>query len=404
MSQIDLSPEELSDLIDLVYDSAFEEVQWQSLLARICTFFPGVGGFAYGIDGDKIVPAFAKAGEGTLLLSKPIPLDLKTKEGLTCADATALTPNGYVGRTKVVFDEAEWVQSLVYRNHVSPAKFHHLLQMKVDHNGKRSALLTFATPKDPVLEEKMHDPLFRMLILLAPHAVRASQLARALALAKKSAEVFSGFLDGIILPMLVTDAQGKYLFGNAAGRRVLERGAPFRLARDGRLKLTDEYDTADLLHKLALTDRDLVQSGMLVETDDTPLMLAISPFRPSMRDASAIDKHLLDEERMFAIFVGQSEQDAVNIGLLEDVFDLTKREAQVCKQLLSGESVAAIAQASGRSPKTVRNQIQMIYEKIGVSSNAELMESLSVFKTVGTMFDGQPSGASDGHLRLDVSQ
>ncbi|MEM8581755.1 MAG: LuxR C-terminal-related transcriptional regulator [Pseudomonadota bacterium] len=396
MSQINLTPEELSDLIGLVYDSVFEEVQWQSLLTRICAYYPGVGGVAFGMDGDTIVPAFAKSGVKREFLSQDFRVDLKTKSGMTCTEATARTPNGFVSRTKVFFDRDEYLQSSVYQDHLRPAGFRQMLQMKVDHNGDRSALVTFATPKDPDLEEKLHDPLFETLKLLAPHAVRASQLARALALAKKSTEVFSGFLDGIILPMLVTDVQGKYLFGNAAGRRVLERGDPFTQARDGRLKLANEYDTADLVHQLVQTDRDLVQSGLRVETEETPLMLAISPFRPSMRDASAIDRHLLDDERMFAIFVGQSEQDAINPALLEDVFDLTKREAEVCKNLLAGESVAAIAEGSDRSPKTVRNQIQMIYEKIGVSSNTELMDTLSIFRTVGTMFDSQSNGFTEG--------
>lgn len=294
------------------------------------------------------------------------------------------------------------MNSTAYREHYGPEGFRHTLQMKVDHNGRRSALLAFGIPEDPLLEDRLYGPLFETLKLLSPHAVRASQLARALALAKKATEVFSGFLDGIILPMLVADAHGKYLFGNAAGRRVLDRGDPFRLGGDGRLRLFDDHATADLVHRLAQTNRDLVQSGLRVETGDAPLMLAISPFRPSMRDASAIDKHLLDEERMFAIFVGQSDQDAVNLGLLEDVFDLTKREAEVCKALLAGQGVAAIAEASGRAPKTVRNQIQMIYDKIGVSSNAELTSSLSVFRTVGTMFDGQTKalGGTPGTRRI----
>ncbi len=400
MSKNDLSPEELSDLIGLVYDSAFEEVQWQSLLNRICAYYPGVGGFAFGMDGDTIVPAFALSGVKQEFLSQDITVDLKTKTGMSCTEATARTPNGYVSRTKLFFDQDDYVQSSVYRDHLSPAGFHQMLQMKVDHNGDRCALVTFATPKDPELEDKLHDPLFETLKLLAPHAVRASQLARALALAKKSTEVFSGFLDGIILPMLVTDVHGKYLFGNAAGRRVLERTQPFTQASDGHLKLANDYDTADLVHKLAQTNRDLVQSGLRVETDESPLMLAIFPFRPSMRDASAIDRHLLDEERMFAIFVGQSEQDAMNTGLLEDVFDLTKREAEVCKSLLAGASVSDIAETSHRSPKTVRNQVQMIYEKVGVSSNAELMDRLSVFRTVGTMFDAHSDGLIDGQPRL----
>ena len=391
MSQMNLSPEELSDLIGLVYDSAFEEVQWQSLLTRLTELFPGVGAFAYGLDQETILPAFARAGASDRFFGKAVTLDFKNKSEMTTAEAMELTPNGFVTRVLTFVDDDAWVNSTAYREHFAPEGFHHSLQMKVDHNGRRSALLAFGIPNDPAKAEALYNSLFQVLKLLSPHAVRASQLARALALAKKSTEVFSGFLDGIILPMLVTDAQGKYLFGNAAGRRVLERGDPFLQTRDGHLKLTDTYATADLHHKLAQTDRDLVQSGLRVETEDTPLMLAISPFRPSMRDASAIDRHLLDEERMFAVFVGQSEQDAVNTHLLEDVFDLTKREAEVCKSLISGKSVSDIAEEAERSAKTVRNQIQMIYEKVGVSSNTELMDSLTVFRTVGTMFDGRTS-------------
>ena len=402
MSQINLSPEELSDLIGLVYDSAFENVQWQSLLTRISKLFPGVGCCAYGFDGEIALPAFAKAGVRDTFLAKPSRLDIISNSGFTVAELVRRTPNGFVARSKLDYDEDAWMNAQFYRDAFAPENLHHALQLVVDHKGRRGGILAFAIPKDPELEDKLHDPLFETLKLLSPHAVRASQLARALALAKKSTEVFSGFLDGIILPMLVTDVQAKYLFGNAAGRRVLERGDPFTQASDGRLKLANDYDTADLVHKLAQTNRDLVQNGLRVETDDTPLMLAISPFRPSMRDASAIDRHLLDEERMFAVFVGQSEQDAINTGLLEDVFDLTKREAEVCKSLLAGESVAAIAESSGRSPKTVRNQIQMTYEKIGVSSNTELMDRLSVFRTVGTMFESQSNRLSANPLRPNI--
>lgn len=403
MAQINFTPEKLSDLIGVVYDSAFEEVQWQLLLDELCRLFPGICGMAYGFDQDDVPPAFARAGMSEAPFADPTTMfDMKTKFGMSIAEALEITPNGWVAPVFTFMDEQEYLNSTVYREHVRPEGFLRTIQLKVDHNGRRSGLLAFGIPEDPELDAQLHDPLFECLKLIAPHTVRASQLARALALAKKATEVFSGFLDGIILPMLVTDAQGKYLFGNAAGRRMLERANPFRQAGNGHLKLATDHDTDDLLHKLAQTNRDLVQSGLRVETDDAPLMLAISPFRPSMRDASAIDRHLLDEERMFAIFVGQSERDAVNTNLLEDVFDLTRREAEVCKGLLAGESVAVIAEAAGRSPKTVRNQIQTIYEKIGVSSNTELMDSLSVFRTVGTMFEGPSSALAGGspHRRI----
>ena len=386
MSKISLTPEELSDLIGLVYDSAFEEQQWRSLLHRISNMFPGVVGLAYGYDGDTMLPEYISTKPGGIV-TESVELTFKSVTNMTAAEALQRTPNGFVMRTNVFIDTDEWKNSEIYQNILRPEGILHTLQMKIDHNGDRGALLTFGIPEDTVLEKKLHDPLFEVLKLLAPHAVRAAQLARALSMAKKATEIFSGFLDGIILPMLVTDVSGRFLFGNAAGRRVLERGHPFSQTAHGRLELPESYETESLYHKLKKTDRDLAQSGMRIETSDTPLMLAITPFRPSMRDASAIDRHLMDEERLFAVFVGQSASDAVNTQLLEDVFDLTLREAEVCKQLLLGHGVTEIADMADRSPKTVRNQIQVIYEKIGVSSNTALMDALSVFRTVGTMFD-----------------
>ena len=391
MTKISLTPEELSDLIGLTYDSAFEDQQWSSLLRRICTMFPGVDATAYGYEGDTMLPEYASTVSGGLF-TKRLDFGFKTLTNMSAAEAMHKTPNGFVTRTKLFFDLDEWLRSDVYQQVMKPAGFCHSLQMKIDHNGDRGALLGFGIPEDPVLEAKLHDPLFEVLELLAPHAVRAAQLARALSMAKKATEVFSGFLDGIILPMLVTDVSGRFLFGNAAGRRVLARGDPFSQTDYGRLKLLEPDDTRDLYHKLKDADRDLAQSGMRTETSDTPLMLAITPFRPSMREASAIDRHLLNEERLFAIFVGQSAADAVNSQLLEDVFDLTHREAEVCKLLLLGNNVVEIADTAKRSPKTVRNQIQVIYEKIGVSSNTGLMDALSVFRTVGTMFDDDSGG------------
>lgn len=393
MDKLSFTPEELSELIGTVYDSAFEEVQWKTLLIKISKMFPGVGAIAWGYDGDTMLPEYVSAGEDALFPTS-FEFNMRSDIGETISDAVQRTPNGFVVKTEKYFPPDQLLNSRCYTDFLKPSGYRNSLHLKVDHNGERGAFLGFPVPSDPELEAQLYEPLFEVLKLLAPHAVRASQLARALTLAKRATEAFSGFFDGIILPMLVTDVKGRYLFGNKAGRQVLTRGNPFRLAADGSVKLANTYDTADLYHKLNETSRDLVQSGMRIETDNSPLMLAISPFRPSMRDASAIDRHLLDEERMFAIFVGQSEKDAVNTDLLEDVFDLSAREAEVCKSLLMGLSVSTIAENAQRSPKTVRNQIQMIYEKVGVSSNAELVDTLSVFRTVGTMFEGNPMGTT----------
>lgn len=52
---------------------------------------------------------------------------------------------------------------------------------------------------------------------------------------------------------------------------------------------------------------------------------------------------------------------------------LSDREAQVVQLLLSGSRVPLIAQQLHLSPSTVRNQLSMVYRKLGVSSQQELI-------------------------------
>nr|WP_284438333.1 helix-turn-helix transcriptional regulator [Thalassococcus arenae] len=99
------------------------------------------------------------------------------------------------------------------------------------------------------------------------------------------------------------------------------------------------------------------------------------------------ERDVFDCEQLLAIFAGTHGAFRLNAGLLRDVFQLTDREAEICAAMVTGRSPAQIADRSGRAEKTIRNQIQSVYDKIGVNSNRELAEALSVFRTVGAMFD-----------------
>ncbi|WP_342069991.1 helix-turn-helix transcriptional regulator [Yoonia algicola] len=394
MEKVLISPEELSNLIGLTYDSAFEDPQWKSLIDRITQLFPGIGGIVYGTEGDTVLPEYAHSALSQLFV-EPFRIDFgingDPRPGVGFRDA----PNGHVSHSREFMDEETFLATRLYQDLLRPVGFRHSVHLKLDTRGERSAVIGFPIPDDPVADARIYDPLYKLILLLSPHVVRALQLARALALAGRSTEVYSRFLDGIILPMIVTDAQGKFLFGNAAGRRVLERGTPLSMADNGRIVLNDLEDSRRLQNKIADVDRNLAPGGLRIVAEPVPVLLSITPFRASMHEASAIDRHLLSEEPMFAIFIGQTELDAISTALLEDVFDLTPREAEVCKSLLLGASAADIAVDSGRSLKTVRNQIQIVYQKVGVSSNVALIDSLSVFRTVSSMFeDRKPKGAA----------
>jgi DNA-binding CsgD family transcriptional regulator len=67
---------------------------------------------------------------------------------------------------------------------------------------------------------------------------------------------------------------------------------------------------------------------------------------------------------------------------------LSDREAQVVRLLLSGLRVPRIARQLHLSPSTIRNQLSMVYRKLSVSSQQEL---ISLFHEY--LRDGRPSAA-----------
>ena len=61
---------------------------------------------------------------------------------------------------------------------------------------------------------------------------------------------------------------------------------------------------------------------------------------------------------------------------LEGFRRLTKRETEVLQMLRSGRRVANIAKAMNIAPNTIRNHLKAIFLKLGVRSQAELIEAL----------------------------
>lgn len=56
--------------------------------------------------------------------------------------------------------------------------------------------------------------------------------------------------------------------------------------------------------------------------------------------------------------------------------ELTSAEQAVVELFLQGETLRAIGQLRGSSVRTVANQVQSVYRKLGVNSRAELVRKL----------------------------
>lgn len=394
-----LSHEELSDLIGLIYESAFEDPQWKRFLGRMSQHFPGTGAFVFVHEGENILPTYAETGKFSgLLKTTGYNVDFSNKDNLPALSGSLSASNGFVARSMKDVDEESYVASEFYQRICKPFGYHHFLSLKLDSHKDRGAYMNFVISSDPKIETATHDELFDTLKLLAPHAVRALQMSRSFTMARNALSVMGGFLDTLILPMAVITGRREFVFANASGRRLLARNAPLKLTGAGRLMMADALDEDALVARLRKMEDQPVANGMQISSETGPMSLCITPFRPSPSDINQLDRDLLKEERLFAIFVGQQSDDAINETLLQDTFELTLREAEVCSALLAGRTPTQIAETSGRSLKTVRNQVQAIHDKVGVETNAALMEALSVFRTVGSVIEGSDTGLTNQTL------
>lgn len=385
---------ELSELIGVVYESAMEQTQWAALLAALNDLFPGFMGAVYTQEGERFVGMYNPDGFNSFSQSvyDQYTIDGKVhgieeqqndhrRELLRRIDPKI----GDVYYSRDIFTDEEFRASNSYKTVLEPAGIGHWVSLKFAESGPREAVfIFFENEKSP--EKPDPEGLKQTFELISPHVVRATRIARALSMAQEVSEAFQGFLDAIALPMLVVDRDGRLIFSNVSGQRLLKRGAVFRLDATDRLHLLSE-NRAGIKKRIKGVEQDEVPSGMWLNEDEGTISLCITPFHPNMADTAKTDQDLFDARRLFAIFAGTQGDAAVNPGLLSDTFALTVREAEVCAALLGGQSPSVIANQTDRSERTVRNQIQTVYQKVGVKSLQELNEAMSVFKVVGAMFN-----------------
>jgi DNA-binding CsgD family transcriptional regulator len=402
MSKISLNPEELSDLIGLVYDSALEPDQWRSLRDRICEMFPGYVSLTATFDGLRVVGSYSPTGfitpeaehhyeslgsQGHIRGDVYDGVDLSTVKRLNSSESL-----GNVANSRDWYGDAGYRETPAYRMFFGPAGYGHWTSLCFAVNGSRTAVLSFveAGLDDVTKDEK---GLKRVLALISPHVVRGARVARALYMAKEAAETYKGFLDGIALPLVIVDRDGNLQMANAAGQKMIERGTFVRHASSGQVSLIDELGQDMFLR--ALRDSDFANDpcGLIVDDGDDPVSICVVPFHPVMMTDLKTEQDMFDRSQLYAVFFGTKGQATINKALLQDVFGLTLREADICRALAAGQSPVQIAELQGRAEKTIRNQIQSVHEKVGVTSTRELAEALSVFRTVGAMFDG-----NDPHL------
>jgi DNA-binding CsgD family transcriptional regulator len=178
-------------------------------------------------------------------------------------------------------------------------------------------------------------------------------------------------LDQLCAGVIVTDNTGLIIETNRAAETIVElRDGLF--IREGRLSARRVFETARVAKLIAgATEEPSGASGgrMVIGRCDglPPYVLAVMPLQAAP----------IEGRRLAMIIIVDPERYVPSESDLADLFGLSPAEARVAAALMTGQSLANVAAASGVQITTVRTQLRSILRKVGVKRQFDLVRILS---------------------------
>lgn len=204
---------------------------------------------------------------------------------------------------------------------------------------------------------------------LLPHLQRALQIRHRLAPAAAPQDSSAQVLDTLGVAVMLLGAQLNLLYVNAAALRLFGPDVPASLhvSTKGcpRWQLTPELARAVRAAIGCPPRAPLCQSLRVQRPDGAPLIVNVAPFRSDSGTHAGQPCAML-----LARDPGASDTSAL---ALQQLFELTPSETQVCRSLAQGQSIDDIASACDISVATVKTHLHHIYGKTGTGRQGQLI-------------------------------
>jgi DNA-binding CsgD family transcriptional regulator/PAS domain-containing protein len=363
-----LAPEQLSDLIGMIYDCAIEPSRWPPTLAEICHSVECMSGaillldlehsrhrFAYswGLGPEWANRYFEHSGVLTGFYSRAFSKDI-------CLDGEPLQLSSLMDRVgeagKRIY--AEWTQ---------PQGVCEMVQTVVLRQARRLAV--FGANRHESVGALTEREL-TIMRLLVPHIRRAVAIIDILDAKNVEISTLAATLDSFNAGILVVANQGRILHANSAARGMLSERAPIA-AVNGFLSVRDKQAREALARaiELAQTDEATIGEngiGIALRGQGSAVAHVLPLARGELRTRLA-------PQATAAIFVTQSSDPAPgDIGAVAASYGLTPAEMRMLSQLAAGASPAEAAEVLGISANTAKTHLAHIFSKLGVSRQADL--------------------------------
>jgi DNA-binding CsgD family transcriptional regulator len=372
-----IDQDELSPFIGEIYDAALDASLWSSVLAKAASFIGGSSAALFSKD--------AASGAGNIYhefgtdphyrqiyFEKYVKLDPATTGHFFAEVEQPISVTDLMS-----YDE--FLETRFYREWVQPQGVVDFLAAVLDKSITRVAMFgVFRHERDGLVDDEAR----RRISLIIPHVRRAVLVSRIIDLKTTEAATFADTLDGLSAGMCLLDAEGRIVHANIAGRAILGMG-DFLSESGGHIVARDrEIDRS--LHQLLANagggDAAIGTEGIdlpLRAQDGTRYVAHVLPLTSGARRLAGTAY-----SAVAALFVRKS---AIELPSPPEViaraYHLTPTELRVLLAIVEVGGVPEVAVALGVAESTIKTHLGHLFEKTGVTRQADLVKIVAGFST-----------------------
>lgn len=384
-----IDPARLSELLQEVYATPLAPDRWPAVLRSVCQFtgVNGAGVVVQDLTGHRSsvnVLVGIDPGAGPAYDSYYAPMD-PWRPGFLHAKA----PEGSLLIGKELCPEAELKKTEFYNDLMLRFDFR-LFAVAANVSSKTDfEFLTFYSACKGVQPGAHSLDAIRLLL---PHLRSSLHLrSHVVGLEAKQAHL-SSVLDAVDFGVILATSDGRALYANAAAK-ALSQSAGLKIHAHGPLSGSIRSESDKLIRSIASAAAipgaripAASTSMLLSRKEGSPLQVFVAPFIPPIGTTYDF------ASRSLAI-VMISDPDRRRMGLeevIEAMYGLTPAEAAVAVLIAQGASGPEVAEINQVSAETVKSQLKIVFQKMGVQRQTQLAHLVASIARVGSNLAGGP--------------
>ena len=361
--------EELSALLDTVYEAAIERAQWINALQQACEFMNCSAGVV--LSADLL---------GTFGISVNWGYDPQSWASYQTHYFNLDPLNRWVFQSQIggVFVGSrssvwpEMLASTYYHEWAKPQGFVDLIGGTLDKTASSVAALTCIRREE---QGPVDEKCTRRMSLVLPHFRRALLISKLLDQHDLRAGAFAEAMDALSTSVFFLDAAGGVVHANQSGREVLAAGKPLRLVGRSLVAadLASQGAFRQALNSALGSKIESPPDGLTLPVEGSTGELYATHFLPLTSGARR--QVGLSTTAIAALFLRKTSIDVASaIAAATKLYCFTPSEARVLAEIVDQGGLGQIAGCLGVTRRTVQTHLEHLFQKTGSKRQADLVK------------------------------